>query len=183
MDSDEDQPLSSQSSKQKDRPPPTLMVRRFLNAKASSRPSSPWQPPPFRKELFFFYGSLMDPTTLIKVLGLKEQPTLQPATITGYHYKLWGPYPALLDSPTGAKVEGAAFEVQSPEQVKLLQDYETYRYRKAACRIRLMDGSVVNGFTFVWRSKSNVDELREGVFDLKAFQRDVLQKNSIAKGF
>jgi len=37
----------------------------------------------------------------------------------------------LLDGPYGAKVKGVAFEVQSAEQVKRLQDYETKRYREA----------------------------------------------------
>ncbi|KAI4146378.1 MAG: hypothetical protein LQ340_005952, partial [Diploschistes diacapsis] len=57
-----------------------------------------------------------------------------------------GPYPALLDGPRGGKVEGVAFEVRSAEQVKLLQDYETKRYRKAGCGIWLMeDGKKVLG--------------------------------------
>ena len=75
----------------------------------------------------------MDPSTLANVLDLEQQPALQKATIVGYHYKLWGSYPALLDGPCGGKVQGVVFEVQSPEQVKLLQDYETGRYRVAVC--------------------------------------------------
>ncbi|MCJ1331728.1 hypothetical protein MMC10_008420 [Thelotrema lepadinum] len=168
---DEKQPPSSLSSKQEDRPPPSLLVRRFLNAKPRPDPPSPWQPPPFRKKFFFFYGTLMSPTILGKVLNLEEQPTLQPASIVGYHYKLWGSYPALLDGPRNAKVEGAAYEIQSAEQVKLLQHYETDRYRKAGCRIWLANGLMINGFTFVWRSKDAADQLREGVFDLEAFQK------------
>ena len=53
---------------------------------------SPFESPPFQKTLFFFYGSLMDSTTLTKVLNLTEPPILQPATIIGYSYKLWGRY-------------------------------------------------------------------------------------------
>ena len=69
----------------------------------------------------------MDPTTLDKVLHLSERPILQPATITGFYCKLWGQYPALLDGPRGAKIEGVAFEVKTAEQINLLQDYETKR--------------------------------------------------------
>ena len=121
----------------------------------------------------------MDPARLTDVLHLKERPTLQPATIIGYHCKLWGPYPALLNGPCGAKVEGVVFEVQSEEQVKLLQDYETKRYRKDFCQIQLRDGSIVQGMTFVWRS--DVEELREGVFDLKDFQMKQLEMNLLAE--
>ncbi len=160
-------------------PPLSGFARAFFNAQQSPEVNpAPWQPPPFRKELFFFYGTLMDPATLTKVLNLIEPPILQPATITGYHCKLWGPYPVLLDGPCGAKVKGVAFEVQSAEQVKLLQDYETKRYRKASCRIHLEDGSKIRGKTFVWHS--SVEELHEGVFDLKDFQMKSLE-DSVAE--
>ena len=121
----------------------------------------------------------MDPATLTKVLNLIEPPILHPATITGYHCKLWGPYPVLLDGPCGAKVKGLAFEVQSAEQVKLLQDYETKRYRKAGCRIQLEDGSKISGTTFVWHS--NIEELHEEVFDLEDFQMKSLE-DSVTEG-
>lgn len=160
-------------------PPLSGFARAFFNAQQSPEVNpAPWQPPPFRKELFFFYGTLMDPATLTKVLNLIEPPILQPATITGYHCKLWGPYPVLLDGPCGATVKGVAFEVQSAEQVKLLQDYETKRYRKASCRIHLEDGSKIRGKTFVWHS--SVEELHEGVFDLKDFQMKSLE-DSVAE--
>lgn len=74
----------------------------------------------FRKRYFFFYGSLMDPATLTRVLGLSSPPRLIPAFIKPYHCKMWGLYPALFNGPRGSKVEGVAFEVQSREQVKLL---------------------------------------------------------------
>lgn len=72
----------------------------------------------------------MDPATLSRVLNLTEPPILQSVTFTGYHCKLSGPYPVLLDGPCGAKVKGVAFEAQSAKQVKRLQDYETKRNRK-----------------------------------------------------
>lgn len=100
---------------------------------------------------------------------------LQPAKITGYHCN----YPALLDGPCNAKGEGVAFEIESAEHVRLLQNYETEHYRKAACLIQLMDGSTVRGATFMWHS--NVEELHEGVFGLKDFQIKQLEMDSIAK--
>ena len=115
----------------------------------------------------------MDPSTLSKVLHLEQQPALQMATITGYHYKLWGSYPALLDGPYGAKVQGVVFEVQSAEQVELLQGYETQRYRIAACHIQLADGSKVSGKTFKWCASD--EELQEGVFDLEDFHMKRLE--------
>ena len=155
------------------------IARAFFNTQESPEANSvPRQPPAFRRELFFFNGSLTDPATLAKVLHLMELPKLQPATVIGYHCKLWGPYPVLLDGPYGAKVKGAAFEVQSAKQVKLLEDYETKRYRKASCRINLGNGSEIRGTTFVWHS--NVEELHEGVFDLKDFQMKSLD-DSMAK--
>lgn len=176
MAAEETQPLSeiepvspSKTLLRKKLPPLRGLALAFLNAQpVPAAEKVPRQPPPFRKAFFFFYGSLMDPATLGKVLNLSERPILQPAKVIGYHYKLWGPYPALLDGPCGAEVHGAAFEIESAEQVKLLQDYETEHYRKAACRIRLEDGSRIIGYTFVWNS--NVEDLHEGCFDLKEFQ-------------
>ena len=81
---------------------------------------------------------------------------------------MWGSYPALLHGPQGAKVEGAAFEVQSEEQVKLSKDYETKRYRVCGCQIKL-EGGMVSGRTFVWHSKTEND-LRDGTFNPAVFQ-------------
>ena len=70
-------------------------------------------------------------------------------------------------------MKGAAFEVQTVEQVQLLQQYETKHYRKAACRVFLDDGTMVFGKTFMWFSSE--EELHEGVFDLKAFQARAIE--------
>ncbi|CAG7915908.1 unnamed protein product [Penicillium olsonii] len=90
---------------------PSAMVRKFMQANASTDPPRPtllpagddsaansWPQDPIRDEYCFFYGTLMDPDTLCKVLGLSRPPPLmRPARIIGYQIKLWGPYPALLD--------------------------------------------------------------------------------------
>src|SRR5438034_340656 len=85
----------------------------------------------FHKELYFFYGSLMDPSTLAQVLGLQHRPELIPAKIVGYRYKLWGRYPALQDGPPDAEVRGMAYEVQSPADKKRLEWYETCHYKNS----------------------------------------------------
>lgn len=38
----------------------------------------------------FLCGSLMDPFVLRRVLNLTERPRLKPASIVGYHVKMWG---------------------------------------------------------------------------------------------
>ena len=116
----------------------------------------------------------MDPTTLRKALNLKERPKLQPATVTGYHCKIWASYPALVYGPPGAKVHGAAFEVQSAERVTRLQNYETKRYEMTPCQIELGDGLSIKGKTFVWHS--SVEELHKGRFDLTDFQMRKLEE-------
>ena len=162
---------SSNTSRQ-----PTIMERKFMNwhktPLSESDENQQLKPNQFYgKEPYFFYGTLMDPETLMKVLNLKEQPELRQASIVGYHTKLWGLYPALFGGPCNAVVQGMVYEIHTPEQVQLLQDYETERYVKTACRIKLDDGSVVNGRTFMWR-QSNRDEVHEGVFDLKSYQME-----------
>ena len=112
--SETDFPLPFYPPTRRNLPPLKGFARVFFNASQHPEDFDPalWHPPPFRKELFFFYGTLMDPTTLTKVLNLTEPPISHPATTAGYHIKLWGAYPALLDGPCGAKIEGVV--VRSP---------------------------------------------------------------------
>jgi gamma-glutamylcyclotransferase (GGCT)/AIG2-like uncharacterized protein YtfP len=148
---------------------PSLMVRKFLQAQGRA-----WEPDPnfdynaFRKELYFFYGTLMDPSTLAKVLQHRDLPDLLPATIVGYRCMLWGPYPALLDDLTGATVYGMAYEVQNPTERERLQAYETSYYKPRPCLIHLQDGRKIIGTTFTWDADTTL--LKEGTFDLKDWQ-------------
>jgi gamma-glutamylcyclotransferase (GGCT)/AIG2-like uncharacterized protein YtfP len=148
---------------------PSLMIRKFLKDQGRV-----WEPDPnyrygaFHKELYFFYGSLMDPSTLANVLELQDRPELQPAKIIGYSCMLWGQYPALLDGPAGAAVYGMAYEVQTPAQKERLEVYETYRYQARSCLIRFQDGRTVLGKTFLWNADKAL--LEEGTFDLKDWQ-------------
>ncbi|KAI9771934.1 MAG: hypothetical protein M1839_002717 [Geoglossum umbratile] len=153
----------------KENMPLSIMARKFL-AYNEEQHSHPPNPDIFRKELYFFYGTLTDPATLAKVLNLPNQPVLRPAKIIGYRCMLWGPYPALIDDRFRGTVHGVVYEVQSPEERKLLESYETDRYENRACRIVLEDDTKVVGRTFRWKGK--MEDLVEGVFDLKGWQTD-----------
>jgi gamma-glutamylcyclotransferase (GGCT)/AIG2-like uncharacterized protein YtfP len=131
---------------------PLLMARKFLQAQGRA-----WEDDPivdyyaFRKELYFFYGSLMDPSTLAHLLELRDQPQLQPSKIISYSCMLWGQYPALLDGPAGAVVYGMVYEVQTQSEKEHLG---------------------VLGRTFLWDADRAL--LKEGTFDLKDRQMDKL---------
>lgn len=153
---------------------PSKMARKFLTAEPLSEGDLNRPYNTFRKEHYFFYGTLMDPGTLAKVLNLRDRPKLLPARVIGYRCMLWGPYPALLDSP-GTVVEGMAYEVQTPEEVERLQAYETNHYERAACLIQLRDGKRVIGRTFRWSGIE--EELKEGAFDLKDWQMNNLERS------
>jgi gamma-glutamylcyclotransferase (GGCT)/AIG2-like uncharacterized protein YtfP len=159
-------------------PLPT-MSRKFLSEGSCLEADSTRPCYAFRKQHYFFYGTLMDPATLARVLNLRDHPILLSAKIIGYRCMLWGRYPALLDGPLGAPVHGMAFEIQSPKEVELLEAYEASRYKNTACRIELEDGTELIGRTFVW--VDGMEELKERVFDLKDWQMDKLEHSLEAK--
>ncbi|KAH0535979.1 hypothetical protein FGG08_007116 [Glutinoglossum americanum] len=99
--------------------PAKIMARMFLNGELIREADLDRPFHAFRKELYFFYGTLMDPATLVKALNLQDPPVLLPARIIGYCCMLWDQYPALLDGPLGATVHGMVYEAQSPEEVEL----------------------------------------------------------------
>lgn len=125
-----------------------------------------------KKTPYFLYGSLMDPSTLKRVLRLQERPQLKPASIVGYHVKMWGPYPALQSGPPGSIVRGMMWEVEGTKRKDRLADYETSNYREWDCVIDMGDGSSVWGTTFIWDGDTR--ELKEGTFDLKDWQMNQL---------
>lgn len=123
--------------------------------------------------VYFVYGSLMDSTTLQSVIKAREPPLLRPATISGYHLKMWGRYPALLTTSPLLVVHGMAFEIGNFEDVdrirERLQNYEGQNYRPLGCLVQFKDdGERVRANTFEWVGDQS--ELKEGVFDLKDYQ-------------
>jgi hypothetical protein len=132
----------------------------------------------FRKEFYFFYGTLMDSATLAMVLRLRYLPVLVPAKISGYHCKLWGEYPALVDGVVSEVVHGMAYEVRSSEEERRLNDYETDHYFKEGCSIELDDWTRVMGNTFKWHGDNT--ELKEGRFDLKDWKMDRLERELVS---
>ena len=92
-------------------------------------------PQMFLPKFYFFYGSLMDPGQLTRVLDLREHPVTHSASIVGYSCKMWGPYPALTDGPLDTIVQGVAFEVKSQQVVMRLAEYKTDAYMEHDCII------------------------------------------------
>lgn len=122
--------------------------------------------------LYFFYGTLMDPSLFSEILSLPEKPILRPAKLVGYSLKLWGQYPALVDGPTGAVVEGMVCDIQTQKHAERMAEYETSAYRPMACRIRFLDGNEpreAGGTTFKYIG--NPIDLSEGNFDLAVWLR------------
>lgn len=137
-------------------------------------PSFPYPNDISEKGCYFFYGGLMDPSTLAKVLQVAEAPWLRPAHMMGYEMRLWEPYPALIDGPTGHAVEGVACEILTQTHVDRLIAYETEKYFIYLCVIALLDVGVgrkeiVDGNVFKWEEK--LEELQEGEFSLKKYLR------------
>lgn len=110
---------------------------------------------------------------LVEILGLDTEPELRPAYLEGFTCKLWGQYPALVESPDSV-VEGAVYNVQTVVDAQKLADYETRNYTPVARDIRYSDGSFPTqraGHVFVF--DGNPTDLSEGTFDLRAWLKRV----------
>lgn len=143
------------------------MMRKFMKA-AENRGHLANKPAPARFEeiFYFFYGTLMDSSTLSKVLNHPGQPELHPAMLFRYHMKLWGDCPAIFVGPDSNEViHGMAYKVRSQKEEDSLAAYETDMYRVRGCTMTFNDGSQTPGRTFVWNAE--IELLREGSFDLK----------------
>ncbi|THY67285.1 hypothetical protein D6C86_10619 [Aureobasidium pullulans] len=135
-----------------------------------------------QSNIYFVYGSLMDPSTLQSALQTIFPPTLHPATLTGYHIKMWGSYPALLPSSLSSSVNGMVFEINAFEHAKQIQqrleEYEGPNYKLEECVVEVRgrgDEGVrrVRARVFGWIGGE--EELKEGVFDLKDYQMRKLE--------
>lgn len=156
-------PLSKQSS--------TVLKLRTVPAsqRLYSKPHSPKNTHPPPTGPYFFYGTLQNPSLLVKILGLNTGPDLRPALIEGFQYKMWGKYPALLaDQGGGGRIEGVVFEVGSTGDAEKLAAYETSSYTVGSCVIHYLDGrepGEQTGWVFVF--DGNWRDLREGFFQLE----------------
>lgn len=153
---------------------PSLIDRKFRR-EASVPPSDRDNFVGFRPHYVFFYGTLMDPLQLQKVLQLKNTPALQPATIVGWKIMLWGQYPALVFN-SGNIVHGMAYKVQKELHMEYLKHYETDAYKVKGCNIKLDNGTEVLGQIFIFNEDENLLEM--GSFDLKDWQMKQLEKKS-----
>lgn len=153
-------------------PTASVMQQKFDAAAAAETNGSARVDPPYKPCLFFFYGTLMDPSILQSVLDLSEPPTIQKGRITGFKVKMWGIYPTLVPGEAQDEVVGTASKIDSCEQFLRLRTYETSAYDWCYCTIELEDGSTIdNCRTFCWAGSPKSRELEEGVFDLKRWQR------------
>jgi hypothetical protein len=163
-------------------PPPSLIVRKFLEYKASEDPrlrfstqaSSPgysetdWPQTPFSEGNFFFYGTLMDSPTLARVLQLSKPPQMRPGRVIGYTTKLWGNYAALVSGKPFQPVDGLAYEIYLREEWDRLRAYHSDHYDLVPILIDFLDTreQEVEGFAFEWRG--DPEELRNGSFSLES---------------
>ncbi|KAM5433798.1 hypothetical protein MferCBS31731_006938 [Microsporum ferrugineum] len=124
--------------------------------------------------LYFFYGTLMDATLLVELLGLDKRPDLRPAYIKGYKFKLWGPYPALLDDKHDdtAVIEGAVFNVETVEHARELARYETKNYTTGSTTAYYSDGrQPATDQATIYVFAGNRADLTEGEFNLERWMR------------
>lgn len=102
--------------------------------------------------VYFFYGTLGESDRLMRLLGLRTAPKLEPATVAGARIKSWaGTYKALVDGPPATCVQGVAYEVASEEHEDSLRGYETSKYEVVRCDIHVERKGVVRGLTFRFR--------------------------------
>jgi gamma-glutamylcyclotransferase (GGCT)/AIG2-like uncharacterized protein YtfP len=160
----------------------TAMERKFIQLNAEGPTPQPDRDPKHYKALdprvYFVYGSLMDPATLKSVIAAREPPKLRPAIIRGYHLKMWGQYPALLDRRPMLTIHGMAFEIDDSEHIdqihQRLQDYEGPNYTPLGVLLQYEgEEERVRANTFEWVGDHS--ELKDGVFDLKDYQMRKLE--------
>ncbi|KAM0273955.1 hypothetical protein ACHAQH_008098 [Verticillium albo-atrum] len=127
---------------------------------------------PCPEHTYFFYGSLMDPTILAIVTGTTRPINLHEAVLQGYSSKMWFLYPAIAPDPNGV-VEGKVWvdKAASPATAARLQAYETENYEARDCTFSSPDEGKIGTKGRVFVFVGDKEELRDGVFDLKKFQR------------
>lgn len=109
-----------------------IMLKKFQNYVEPSLGQYTYIPKPF-----FFYGSLTDPLRLQEVLQLPAPPVLKPARVRTYKIMLWEQYPALVHGPNNSYVDGMTYVVETEQQEKMLEHYETDVYSLKGIRITI----------------------------------------------
>lgn len=130
---------------------------------------------------YFFYGTLTDPSMVREILGLESDPDFRPAYVKGFKCKLWGQYPALVDTPDSV-VEGAVYHVRTVEHGKKLAAYETSNYCAFPCYIYYSDGlkpEKHHGYAFKYQGDPK--ELSDGAFDLRIWLRRMGRHAAVEK--
>ena len=138
----------------------------------------------FQKTVYFFYGTLKDPAILSHVLDTPVTSSdLRPAHVVGYAREMWGQYQALVNGPTGAVLEGMAYEVQTEIDAQKLAAYETNAYKTAPCIINFgsehddLEPRKVQGMTFMYAGDPQA--LREGRWDRELWMRNMGMDSSM----
>lgn len=138
---------------------------------------------PIPTGLYFFYGSLQDPSLLVDILKLESPPILRSAHIDGFKCQLWGHYPALLNGIRDDTVTGTVYEVHTVDDAKLLADYEGPSYQLVPCDVLFADHDAPSqAKAYVFLFVGNLRDLSEGSFDLeKWLERRALVKKAPQK--
>lgn len=155
-------------------PGSTIMFRKF--EEAAKNPSWLFERRPWEKKWYFFYGELMDPSTLGSIINPSQSetppqplPQLHPASVQGYKLKLWGDYPALIDNigpDWHVPIHGAAYEVQSEDEENRLVEHATpMYYGEGGCTLTFGNGETTyRARLFQWVADRSL--LQDGSFDL-----------------
>ena len=127
---------------------------------------------------YFFYGSLQHAPLLSHILSLptatSPTPVLRPAKILAHRIKLWGPYPALVQSTTPtSEVHGMVYDVKTEEHARRLARYETERYEAMKMDLEYMDQEGGKGECWVFRwcglEGEGEGDLKDGNWELGLF--------------
>nr|POE99347.1 hypothetical protein CFP56_52740 [Quercus suber] len=120
------------NSNNRDDTPPTRRVLESAPTDSLTQIPPPEDRPPRYPTWYFFYGTLLRPEVLRRILDLPEEPSYRPAHIVGFELSKWGQYLTLIDGPRDNEVAGAAYLVESEEHANKLARYETDAYTCSA---------------------------------------------------
>jgi hypothetical protein len=146
----------------------------------------------------FFYGTLMAPTVMWRVIHgthkpeewEKERTTTTPALLTGYERrKVWGcDYPAITNGE-GATVRGTLVKGLTDMDLMRLDIFEGSQYERKKVKVRVLPelgldenadekasegDEMVDAETYVWVARE--DELEPKEWDFEEFKREKLHR-------